>query len=153
MRRVIINPPPPNPLLAPAATDPSKVGVTYEKIWGWMKPLYQDAVCRLVACYGAQGGYCSLHAHHFQSNIFIVQSGRLRIHIYGDPGTRITETILLDKSRTTYTAKPGARHRFEVAQDCHFTELYFGFYGRQPDEFDISREDQGGKKSSVVSGP
>ena len=117
------------------------------KIWGWIRPLYQDGIYRLVQAHAIAGGYCSLHRHDWQQNMFVIHAGKLRVLIYRDNSMVPTEIVRLEQAvRDTLIVPAGLRHRFEATSDCEFTELYFGQFGRAPSEDDIIREDQGGAR-------
>lgn len=125
----------------PHAVDPHAIQT---KVWGWMREVFKDNKYRLVDAFAKAGGYCSLHRHDFQSNTFIVKTGKLRIFLFVDPGTKHTDVITLDRGRTTYTVPPGVRHSFDAIADCEFAELYVGYFGKAPDDTDIVRESEGG---------
>lgn len=50
-----------------------------DKGWGRMRPIIDTPVLRVEEIHILKGGFCSIHHHNWQHNIFVVFEGRLDI--------------------------------------------------------------------------
>ena len=108
------------------------------KFWGSTSPLFCKNNVEIHRLEGVRGGYSSKHRHHAKYNMFILESGSLRIVTWKD-ASGLPDTTVLEPGDTC-TVPPGLYHRFEVVAPCVAYEVYWTEL--RPD--DIERADHGG---------
>lgn len=101
---------------------------------------YADDKKRLVECFAKDGGYCSVHRHQHQDNIFAVEHGVLRITL--DEGG---QSIWI-RTGEVYSVPALTIHTFQALADTYFIELYVGRGNYRPVDKDIERFSEGGIK-------
>ncbi len=111
----------------------------YGKIWGQTVDILTNPFVSFHRAEVQQGFCCSRHKHTGRSNLFFVESGRMRIRVYRENGIE-DETILTAGQSTEVGAE--LEHRFECLADAVVFELY---WPRPMTETDIIRRDTGGK--------
>lgn len=109
------------------------------KIWGSTEPLLKTPMLEVHRLSINPRSRCSLHAHQYKWNAFMVLSGRLSIEVHKNDYALIDITELRAGEFTT--VKPGEYHRF-VSHDDHV--LAFELYYPEQLSEDIVRRDCGG---------
>lgn len=105
-------------------------------IWGWTLTVHTDALRRVVRCFCSDGAFCGSHRHHYQSNHFIVEMGKLQL-IAGD------QVHWLDPGNS-FSVPALATHSFRGLADVSFLQVYVGENGAKPREDDIEKFTDGG---------
>ncbi len=112
-----------------------------KKAWGWSFTRYADDKRRLVECFSKDGGFCSVHRHLHQDNIFCIESGSLRITI-GEEG----QSVWI-RAGEVYSVPALIVHSFQALAETFFLEVYLGRGNYKPLEKDIERFSEGGMKN------
>ena len=108
------------------------------KTWGDTMVIFRDGHCEVHRISIVKGGFCSNHRHQTKSNLFYVESGKLKIIVKKNDYDLTDETIVGPGEVTS--VPPGEVHRFEALEDTIAFEVYFVTL----DAGDIVREDNGG---------
>ncbi len=114
------------------------------KAWGQTLDIETNPFVSFHRAEIKQGYCCSKHDHTGRTNLFFVESGRVRIRVYQSNGLE-DETILTAGQMTK--VGPGLKHRFECLADAVVFELY---WPRLMTETDINRDDTGGRLEPVA---
>ena len=109
------------------------------KLWGMTEQVFRNRSVEVQRIEVKKGGYCSIHRHRHKSNQFYIESGKLRVTVFGEQG-RPPEITTLDPG-ASLTVAAGAVHRFEALEDTVAFEIYAG---HNVDPGDIVRYSEGG---------
>lgn len=109
------------------------------KAWGQTLNIETNAFVSMHRAEIKQGFCCSKHIHRGRTNLFFVESGRIRVRIYQPNGLE-DETILAAGDRMSVPY--GVKHRFEGIADAVVYELYWPM---PMSDVDIERDDVGGR--------
>lgn len=109
------------------------------KVWGTTELLLGTPLVEIHRLYIKPNAHCSLHAHEFKWNGFLVLSGRLLIEVSKKAYDLVDVTELGPGEFTT--VKPGEYHRFVTKDEpVQAIEIYYP----EPLSEDIIRKDIGG---------
>ena len=109
------------------------------KVWGQTEPLLQTPFIEIHRLLILPNRRCSLHAHQFKWNTFVVLEGRLTIEVHKQAYALVDRTELGPGEITT--VRPGEKHRFITGrQSVKAIEVYYP----EPLSEDIIRQDVGG---------
>ncbi len=110
------------------------------KFWGKTIPLFLKNNVEIHRIEGNKGGFSSEHNHESKFNMFVIESGSIKLTVWKDPSGEPDETII--KTGETSTVAPKLYHKFEVMEDCIVYEIYWV----ELDPKDINRKTSGGIK-------
>lgn len=111
----------------------------YGKVWGTTQKLLDTPCVEVHLLIIVPNARCSLHAHRYKWNAFLVWSGQLEIHVERE-AYKLTDVTVLGPGDFT-TVAPNEFHRFVTGpQGAHGIELYYPQWLSE----DIIRKDVGG---------
>jgi len=114
----------------------------YGKVWGVTEKLFRRNNVEIHRFEANAGSHCSLHKHEHKTNLFYVESGKLKVEVHQNDYDLVDETILEPGDVTE--VGPGVYHRFVAIEDTVCYEIYWVTL----DERDIVREDVGSAEES-----
>lgn len=111
------------------------------KAWGETECLFIGPFASLHRAWFRSGGYSSMHIHRFKTNVFIVESGRIRVNFQKKHPCSVTlgpgETLRIPS---------GILHGFEALEDGVMLEFYNADHGHELSRDDIHRLNEGGMR-------
>lgn len=111
------------------------------KVWGSTSSIFHKNNVEVHRIEGKVGGFSSSHIHLHKFNLFVVESGKIKVSIKKEYG--LTDDTILGPGESC-EVEPNEYHKFEVLEDC----VVYEFYWVQLDPKDIQREDIGGVDGS-----
>ena len=115
------------------------------KVWGSTEAILVNSFCEVHRIEAKKGGVCSKHKHQYKTNLFYVESGKLKITTW-KTSYNLADVTILTAGEYTQVA-PNELHQFEALEDTVAFEVYFP----QPIGDDIVRENVGYKKEVTES--
>ena len=114
------------------------------KVWGQTRQVFEASDRSRHQLELLRGGFCSFHYHHHRSNLFIVESGKVRIvHTIG---WQVFERVIGPGCADGATAVVAAEvaHQFQVLEAGEMIEEYYATPGHDCHNQDIYRFTTGG---------
>ncbi len=107
------------------------------KSWGITEKLFDNGIVAIYLLKIKKGGFCSIHKHHYKSNVFHVLRGNLKLSVWNQE-KESDDTVLFEGERTEIP--PHVYHQFKGLTEVECLEVYtVGFMGE-----DINRKTVGG---------
>lgn len=123
------------------------MGVLIGKVWGTTELLLDTPVIQIHRLNILPNRQCSLHAHKYKWNFFVVLSGRLTIEVEKNNYALTDRTVL--KAGDATTVAPNEYHRFISHEEAALAiELYYP----EPLSDDIVRKNVGGIVQALEEG-
>ena len=107
------------------------------KVWGSTEKVFDNGAVSIHRITIKKGAKCSKHKHKHKFNMFYVEQGFLKIHVWKNDYELIDTTKLQAYQRMSVA--PGEFHKFEATSDVIAYEIYY----TEKDEGDIIREGVG----------
>jgi len=109
------------------------------KVWGSTTLLFKNDNFELHRITIYAGYKCSKHKHEYKYNMFYVEQGHLKIHVWKNDYKLCDTTEIVTGEITNVS--PNEYHQFESVKDTIAYEIYYS----KPISNDIIRETCGGK--------
>ena len=110
------------------------------KVWGTTELIIKTESFEVHRIEVKKGGYCSTHKHEYKHNMFFVECGLLKVHVFKKDYDLEDVTELGEREKTDI--KPNENHYFEAATNVVAYEIYY----TEPIGVDIIRKNHGGIK-------
>lgn len=96
--------------------------IKQSKIWGTTTEIFRNGIVELHRIQIKPGGYCSEHTHKYKYNMFIVETGRLKVTTW--KASDIKDVTEIGPQEQT-VVPPGEKHLFEALSCTVAYELYW----------------------------
>ena len=112
------------------------------KVWGFTEQIFGKNNVSIHRIAVNPGGFCSIHKHIYNWNMFYVESGALDVKTWKNDYDLVDKTTLYESEGIMI--KPGEFHQFQNNTDE--MAIVYEIYWTELDENDIERNGVGGKQ-------